>query len=118
MHVDSTGNLLLEDHPTGRWAWWSIYQNVFFFIILAIGLAWIVAQIPGYRRATGVRRAQLKWLMAGAAAALVGGLVTTTGHNGSGVFAVIGFLGTLALLGLPIGIGIGIPSTGCTTSTG
>ena len=108
VRVDSTGNLLLEDHPTGAWAWWSVYQNVFFFVILAIGLAWIAAQIPGYRRATGVRRAQLKWLMAGAAVALAGGLVTTTGHNGSGLLAVVGYLGTAALLGLPAGIGIGI----------
>lgn len=108
VRIDSTGNLLLEDHPTGAWAWWSIYQNVFFFIVLGVGLAWIVAQIPGYRRATGVRRVQLKWLMAGAALAVAGGLVTIIGHNGSGVFALVSYLGTLALLGLPIGIGIGI----------
>ena len=78
VHIDSTGNLLLEDHPTGAWAWWSVYQNVFFLVSWPIGLAWIVAQIPAYRRATGVRRAQLKWLMLGAATALVGGLVTVT----------------------------------------
>jgi hypothetical protein len=106
--VDAGGNLLLEDHPTGAWAWWSIYQSVFFLVILAIGLAWIVAQIPGYQRATGVRRAQLKWLMAGAGLALAGGLVTITVGNGSGVGTVVAFLGTVALLGLPIGIGIGI----------
>jgi hypothetical protein len=108
LRIDSGGNLLLEDHPTGAWAWWTFYQPVFWFVILAIGVAWIVAQIPGYRRATGVRRAQLKWLMAGAALALVGGIVTITADNGSGVFAVVSFLGTVALLGLPIGIGIGI----------
>jgi hypothetical protein len=108
VHVDSTGNLLLESNPSGGWAWWSVYQNVFFFVILAIGIAWIAAQVPGYRRATGLRRAQLKWLISGAAVALAGGLVTTTGHNGSGLLAVVGYLGTFALLGLPIGIGIGI----------
>jgi hypothetical protein len=108
VHVDSTGNLLLEDHPTGAWAWWSIYQNVFFFVILAVALAWIVAQVPRYRRATGLRRAQLKWLILGAAVALAGGVVTISGHHGSGFLNVVGVLGTAALLGLPIGIGIGI----------
>ena len=109
LQVDSGGNLLLEDHPTGAWAWWSVYQPVFWVVILAIGVAWIVAQIPRYRRATGVRRAQLKWLMAGAALALAGGMVTIAlGDSGSGVLAVVSFLGTVALLGLPIGIGIGI----------
>jgi len=108
VHVDSGGNLLLEDHPAGAWAWWSLYQPVFWCVILVIGVAWIVAQIPGYRRATGVRRAQLKWLLAGAAVALAGGFVTIAADNGSGVLAVVGFLGTVALLGLPIAIGIGI----------
>ena len=108
VRVDSTGNLQLENHATGAWSWWDVYQNVFFFGILVLGVAWIVAQIPGYRRATGVRRAQLKWLMAGAAMALAGGLVTTTGHDGTGPYAYVGYLGTAALLGLPIGIGIGI----------
>ena len=109
VHVDKTGNLLLEDHATGAWAWWGVYQGVFFAVILLIGVAWVVAQIPGYRRATGVRRAQLKWLMLGAAAALAGGLVSFTGSaNSSGILRVIGYAGTVALLGLPIGIGIGI----------
>ena len=109
VHVDSTGNLLLEDHPTGAWAWWGVYQGVFFLVVLLIGAAWVVAQIPGYRRATGVRRAQLKWLMLGAATALAGGLATVTSNSGSsGILSVIGIVGTVALLGLPIGIGIGI----------
>ncbi len=84
VHVDTTGNLLLEDHPTGRWAWWGVYQTVFFVVILLIGIAWIAAQIPGYRRATGLRRAQLKWLMLGAATALAGGFATVTHSNSSG----------------------------------
>jgi hypothetical protein len=108
VQVDPTGNLRLEDHATGAWAWWSVYQGVFFFVILAIGIAWVVAQIPGYRRATGVRRAQLKWLMLGAATALVGAVVTFTHSSGSGIQIAIGFAGTVALLGLPLGIGIGI----------
>jgi len=80
---------------------------VFFAVILVIGLLWLAAQIPVYRRARGVRRAQLKWLLAGAAAALAGGMMTVTA-SGSGYLAVVAFAGTLALLGLPVAIGVGI----------
>ena len=105
IRVDSTGNLLLEDHPTGAWAWWDDFQNAFFAVILLLGIAWLAAQVPAYRRATGVRRAQLKWLMLGVTAALLGAILTVTGSDAFGVVALVG---TVCLLGLPIGIGIGI----------
>jgi hypothetical protein len=107
VQVDSTGNLLLEDHPTGAWAWWNPFQNAFFAVILALGLSWLGAQIPAYRRATGVRRAQLKWVLLGAVTALLGGGLSVT-QSSSGVFYVLGLVGTLGLLGLPAGIGVGI----------
>jgi hypothetical protein len=103
IHIDATGNLLLEDHPAGAWAWDSLAQNVFFIMLAAICLAWLVSRIPAYRRATGVRRAQLKWVLSGAGIALAGG-VLTVGET-SGVFGVVGFV---ALLALPLSIGVGI----------
>ena len=106
IHVDPTGNLLLEDHATGAWRWWSAFQDVFFAVILLIGVAWLVAQVPVYRRATGVRRAQLKWLLTGVVAALVGAVITVT--SSSGLFGVLGFVGTACLIGLPAAIGVGI----------
>jgi hypothetical protein len=108
IRVDPGGNLLLENHPAGAWSWVGSVQSLFFLLTLAVGLMWLAAQIPGYRRASGLRRAQLKWLMLGVAVALAGGLVTTTFNNRSGVLGVLAYLGTVALLGLPIGIGIGI----------
>jgi hypothetical protein len=108
IRVDSTGNLLLENHPTGAWAWVSVVQGLFFLLTLVGGLAWLAAQIPGYRRATGLRRAQLKWLILGVAVALGGGVVTLANPSSSGVLGVLAFVGTVALLGLPISIGIGI----------
>jgi hypothetical protein len=106
--IDSGGNLLQTNHPTGSWAWWGISQNVFFGLLGAVGLAWLAARIPAYRRATGVRRAQLKWLIGGATTALVGGAVTISFSSSTGLDAVIGYAGTVALLGLPISIGVGI----------
>ena len=103
IHIDATGNLLLEDHPAGAWAWDSLAQNVFFIMLAAICLAWLVSRIPAYRRATGVRRAQLKWVLSGAGIALAGGVLTVA--ETSGVFGVVGFV---ALLALPLSIGVGI----------
>jgi hypothetical protein len=107
IRVDSTGNLVQGDHPSGNWAWWAVSQSVFFAILAAVGAAWLISRIPAYRQASGVRRAQLKWLLLGSGAALVGGMLSVT-ESGSGVAYFLGFVGTLALLGLPIGIGVGI----------
>ena len=67
----------------------------------SILLAWLVYQVPGYRRATGERRQQLKWLMGGGAVAVVCGVAAISG----------GAVGGVALVGvtaLPISLGIGI----------
>ena len=106
--IDSGGNLLLENHPTGAWAWWGISQDVFFGLLGIVGIAWLVGRIPAYRRAVGVRRAQLKWLLSGAAIALAGGALSISFSGNSGVSLVIGTAGTVALLGLPLSIGVGI----------
>jgi hypothetical protein len=106
--IDLGGNLLQETHPTGNWAWWGISQNVFFGLLGGVGLAWLIGRVPAYRRAVGVRRAQLKWLLSGAAVAMVGGFLTNTLSSSSGIEGVVGSAGTVALLGLPLSIGVGI----------
>jgi len=37
VHVDSGGNLLVVDHPTGAYAWWSVAQSLFFIVLALIG---------------------------------------------------------------------------------
>jgi hypothetical protein len=108
VQVDSTGNLLQADHPTGNWAWWGVSQQVFFVTLLAIGVAWLVGQVPAYRRATGVRRQQLKLLLAGATLAFCGGFLSIAAGSGSGFALVLAALGTIGLLGVPVSIGVGI----------
>jgi hypothetical protein len=108
IRIDPTGNLVQGSHPAGNWAWWALSQSVFFVLLVLVGLGWLVGQIPAYRRATGVRRAQLKWLLSGAAMALVGGFLTIVFSGNSGIAGVIGLVGTVALLGLPLSIGVAI----------
>jgi hypothetical protein len=110
VQVDSTGNLVQGYNPTGSWAWWGVAQDIFFVLLGSVSLAWLVSQIPAYRRATGVRRAQLKWLLLGAATAVAGAILTifAVTQSGSASNVALGYLGTAAILGLPAGIGVGI----------
>jgi hypothetical protein len=109
VRVDATGNLVQGDQ-TGSWAWWGVAQGVFFALFAAVGLAWLASQIPAYRRASGVRRAQLKWLLLGAATALAGVMLTVfaVSHSASAVFIALGWVGAALIVALPAGIGIGI----------
>jgi hypothetical protein len=110
VRVDSTGNLVQGTDPTGSWRWWVVSQDVFFVMLASVALAWIASQIPAYRRATGVRRAQLKWLVLGAATAVAGAVLTmfSVTQSTSGVVIVLGFVGAAGVVGLPGGIGVGI----------
>jgi hypothetical protein len=65
---------------------------------------WLVLQIPKYRRSTGDRRLQLKWLYSGAAIFIVClgiGVLESTGPIVSDVLAV-------GVAALPIALGVGI----------
>ena len=69
IHVDPSGNLQVLSHPTGSAAWWGAVQNAVF---LALAVCWLVSlagQAISYRRSSGERRQQLKWLMGGSVAA-------------------------------------------------
>ena len=72
IRVDSGGNLLVLDNGPSSPAWWNVLQNVVF---VAIGLSWLLAlagQAASYRRSSGERRQQLKWLLGGFGAAWPG----------------------------------------------
>jgi MFS family permease len=61
VHVEASGNL----SPPSRV--WAIAGFITIVAALASWLAWLVVQAPGYRRSSGERRQQLKWLYIGAA---------------------------------------------------
>jgi hypothetical protein len=83
--VDAGGNLLLLRGSDPAVEWWNVLQAVFFPLLAACWVASLAAHALSYRRSSGVRRQQLKWLLAGSAGALVG----------------VGFAGTGGALGLP-----------------
>ena len=107
--VDPGGNLLVLDHPTGAAAWWGVVNDLF-FPLLALGwLVSVAAQALSYRRASGERRQQLKWLLAGSVLAGVSLAVTAEDVFGRSGFA--GILGDGALVGIlaiPVCLGVAI----------
>jgi hypothetical protein len=109
IRVDASGNLLVLSHPTGSSAWWGVVEAVFLPVLALCWLGSVVAQVASYRRSSGIRRLQLKWLLAGSATALIGIPLTTflSGMRGlPGLAADI--TGAVALLAIPACMGVGI----------
>jgi hypothetical protein len=46
---------------------WVIVENIGFFALLISWVVWLAVQVPKYRKSSGERRLQLKWLYSGAA---------------------------------------------------
>jgi len=83
--------------------------------VLVSLVAWLVFQVPTYRRAGGERRQQLKWLYSGAAIAaiafIVGAFVEPLAQGrtlGYGTQPVVNAVTTLAEAALPICLGVAI----------
>jgi hypothetical protein len=78
-------------------------------VIFLSGLGSLTKQVISYRRSTGERRQQLKWLLAGGAIFIVGGFLTFSGSIGSSALdRVTSSLGILGLTALPVFVGIAI----------
>jgi hypothetical protein len=107
--VDSSGNLLLLGYSSGSAAWWNAVSNVFFGLLAVCWLGSLAGQVASYRRSSGERRQQLKWL-AGGAAAVVASLVLkgvlSGAHETLGVAS--GIAGAAGLLALPVSMGVAI----------
>ena len=94
IHVDSSGELAAVNQSRGLVA--TLY-GVVWLLLGVFCLAVVTRQVLAYRRSTGVRRQQLKWLMSGGAVALIGLIVSPV--------AGVAFV---AVIALPISIGVGV----------
>ena len=104
--VDSSGQVESLAHTTG---WFAAILSVASPAYGVLTLSFVVAAVLAYRRSTGERRQQLKWLMAGGTICVVGVTTALLGGQPHSVWLVIltivGFFGPVAL---PVAIGIGI----------
>jgi hypothetical protein len=97
--IDSSGGLTSLDNPDASDAWWGGVQAVFFPAVGACWLAWLAGQVLSFRRSSGERRLQLKWLLSGATVFIAAGIALVWTGN---VLAAVG------VLALPVSIGFGI----------
>jgi hypothetical protein len=78
---------------------------VFFPVFGLCWLASLAGQAASWRRSSGERRQQLKWLLAGSATGLIGVMLAVTLGNSSGLWGLVGFL---AITALPVSMGVAI----------
>jgi len=107
--VDTSGNLLLLNDTDRAAAWWNLVQNVFFPLLLVCWVISLAGQVLSYRRSSGDRREQLKWLAGGVAAVLVG-VALNLALPGSGWITggAGGVAGAAGLLAFPVCMGVAI----------
>jgi len=103
--VDSGGNLLLLDSTFHQSpAWWTVLSTVALGLGVVCWLVSLAAQALSYRRSSGERRQQLKWLMAGSAVALVSFMTAAAILRGGPA----GFIAPAGFLAIPLSIGVAV----------
>ena len=76
VRLDASGGLAAVDDPSGRSAWLAAMEHLILPVIAACLLSFVIAQVLNWRRSSGERRQQLKWLLAGTVGFLFGGIVS------------------------------------------
>jgi MFS family permease len=99
--VNAGGSLVA--YPSGAWV---AAQTGLLIAMLVAVLAWLVLQLPRYRRAAGTRRQQLKWLYSGAIVFVVSVVVSAlaSGNPGS-PWQLVGAIGMTVF---PVCIGVAV----------
>jgi hypothetical protein len=102
VRIDAAGNLITTGRPHGGLL--AAAGVLVLGLILVIVLSFVAHQVLSWRRATGERRQQLKWLATGAAVTLAVVAVSL----GISSTSVVGEILGIGLAALPVGIGVGI----------
>ncbi len=102
VRVDSSGGLAAVDHAGG---WFGAVQGPLGAVTIGLSVAFIARQALSWRRSSGDRRQQLKWLASGGAVTIIC-LFLVVSFSNSGV-PVIG-LAWFGVAALPASIGVGI----------
>ncbi|HEY6279147.1 MAG TPA: hypothetical protein VIX86_22775 [Streptosporangiaceae bacterium] len=101
-HVDLQQSGNLANLGRGSTAWLVPVQAAFFIVVAVFWLAAVGRQALSWRRSSGERRQQLKWLASGAAVCGVFGIWAIATNSVIWEVLILGFAA------LPLGIGVGI----------
>jgi hypothetical protein len=113
IHLVPGGDLRAVDDPAGSSAWLGSFESVILLVLAVFWLVFVASQVLSWRRATGERRQQLKWLMSGAAVCMAAVAVSAIGGTldraspppaVQAVFDVV----TIGIAALPVSIGVAI----------
>jgi hypothetical protein len=107
VHVDSSGNLLTFDNPTGAAALWGTTQAVVLVLTVANWLVSLGGQVVSYRRSSGERRQQLKWLIGGFVICVIA-IAVSSALPAHGFWRVVSHLSLLGIFALPVGMSVAI----------
>ena len=109
IRTDSSGGLVALDNPVG---WFAAVNHGCLAVLLTLSVAFIGRQVLSWRRSSGERRQQLKWLASGAAVSIVSLVLAAIFASSSGSQATIGqWIDNVAWFGLaalPVSIGVAI----------
>ena len=108
IRVDSGGNLLALDNGSSSPGWWNVLSNVLLVGVAVSAVVSLAAQVVSYRRSSGERRQQLKWLLAGFAVGLAGVVLANTLGHTTGLPSVVGHVAVFALFAVPVTMGVAI----------
>jgi hypothetical protein len=112
LRIDASGDLAALDHPSGSIAWLTPVHEVIYPVMAAFWLAFAARLLLSWRRASIVRRQQLKWLLAGCAISLAAGVISVVAglfpHTPAAVQAAASFVSDLGFAVLAACIGMAI----------
>jgi hypothetical protein len=109
IRIDTSGGLVALDTPVG---WFSVVNHACLIVLLTLSVAFIGRQVLSWRRSSGERRQQLKWLASGAAVSIVSLVLAAVFSTSSGSTATVAqWLESVVWFGLaalPVSIGVAI----------
>jgi hypothetical protein len=108
IRVDSGGNLLALDNGPNSPPWWNVLQDVLLVAVAVSTLVSLAGQVVSYRRSSGERRQQLKWLLGGFAVGLAGLVLAAALSHATGFWSVVGHVAIFALFAVPVSMGMAI----------
>jgi hypothetical protein len=108
VQIDPSGDLAFTDHPTGAAALLGTLTELWFAALVVCLVAAVVHQAAGYRRASGVRRQQLKWVASGAMVCVICGVAATLLNNSPEPWQIVSDVLVAGMAALPASMGVAI----------
>ena len=108
VRADATGGLSAVDNPVGGFA---TAEHSLLLMLLAASAGFIGYQVLSWRRSSGERRQQVKWLASGAAITIGSAVVAFAFSSSGPVSAIQDWADNIAWFGvaaLPVSMGVGI----------